>query len=122
MTNVVFLVIDSLRADKTYSNEKSSYTPNLDSLFKKGIYHEQAISCSDQTGTSLASIFTSKFPCNTNFNEFTFKPDEQLLFSELQKIKYDTYSFVPDIDFFKKLVSQFTDNTFYNFEEKKLFI
>jgi len=119
MTNVIFLVIDALRADKIYSENKSSYTPNFDSLLQKGIYFNQSISCSDQTGTSLASIFTSKFPCNTNLNGFTFKSNEKLLLSEFQKMNYETYSFVPDIDFFKKLVSQFTKNIFYNFEDKK---
>jgi len=34
----VFFLIDGLRADQCYGENKSSKTPNIDSLIKKGIY------------------------------------------------------------------------------------
>ena len=51
--NIFFLVIDSLRADKTSGKNKSSITPNLDLLISQGTYFNQAISTADQTGLSL---------------------------------------------------------------------
>ena len=36
--NIFFLLIDSFRADKFYGKEKTSVTPNLDSLIKEGVY------------------------------------------------------------------------------------
>ncbi len=59
--NIIFFLIDSLRADQCYGNDKSSKTPNLDSLIKNGVYFEQAISSADGTITSLNTIFSSKF-------------------------------------------------------------
>lgn len=35
-SNILFLVIDALRADKFYGKSKTSITPNIDSLIKKG--------------------------------------------------------------------------------------
>ena len=60
--NILFLVIDSLRSDKCYGNEKTSITPNLDSLRNNGIYFEQAISSVASTGIAMSSIFTGLFP------------------------------------------------------------
>ena len=41
--NILFITIDSLRADKVYGQNKSSLTPNMDSLINNGIYFTQAI-------------------------------------------------------------------------------
>ncbi|EIJ66141.1 hypothetical protein BD31_I2198, partial [Candidatus Nitrosopumilus salaria BD31] len=40
--NILFLVIDSMRSDKCYGKNKTSITPNIDSLIKQGIYFSQA--------------------------------------------------------------------------------
>ena len=71
--NIFFLVIDSLRADKTYGKKKSSVTPNLDSLISQGTYFKQAISTADQTGLSLGSLFTSRYPFKSGITYFNFK-------------------------------------------------
>ena len=70
--NIFFLVIDSLRADKTYGKKKSSVTPNLDSLISQGTYFKQAISTADQTGLSLGSLFTSRYPFKSGITYFNF--------------------------------------------------
>ena len=41
--NILFLLIDSLRADKCFGDKKTSITPNLDSLIKNGTYFSQTI-------------------------------------------------------------------------------
>ncbi|NDF25813.1 MAG: hypothetical protein EB149_07540, partial [Thaumarchaeota archaeon] len=55
-SNIFFLTIDSLRSDKIYGPNKSSLTPNIDSLINNGVYFTQAISTSDATGLSIGSI------------------------------------------------------------------
>jgi len=60
--NILFICIDGLRADRCFSDEKTAKTPHLDSLINKGLSFDQTITSADQTGISLSSIFTSKFP------------------------------------------------------------
>jgi len=116
--NIIFLVIDSFRHDKFCGEQKTSITPNLDHLVSAGTYFEQMISSSDQTGSSIASIFTGLFPCRKNLNEFTFTKNEETFLSELKNQGYETYSFLPDIDFFKELSKQIDFPKSYNFLEK----
>ena len=117
--NILFLVIDSFRTDKFLGKNKSSLTPNLDHLISKGVFFEQMISSSDQTGTSIASIFTGLFPCRKNLNEFTFSEDDNTLLSNFKKFGYDIHGFLPDIDFFKILSKQMNDCHLYNLLDKK---
>ena len=42
--NILFFLLDSVRADKFYGDNKTSITPNLDALIKKGTYFTQTIS------------------------------------------------------------------------------
>jgi len=59
--NIIFFLIDGLRADQFYGNNRTCKTPNIDSLIKNGIFCEQAVSSADGTITSLNTIFTSNF-------------------------------------------------------------
>ena len=63
--NILFLLIDSLRADKCYGIQRTCVTPNLDEMIKKGTYFTQAISSSDATVLSLRGMFTALFPFKT---------------------------------------------------------
>jgi arylsulfatase A-like enzyme len=118
--NILFLVIDSFRADKFLGKSKTSLTPNLDDLISKGVIFEQMISSSDQTGTSIASMFTGLFPCRRNLNEFTFSEDDETLLSNFKDLGYDIHGFLPDIDFFKTLSKQMDFCHLYNLLDKKL--
>jgi len=42
--NIIFFLIDGLRADQCFGNDKTSFTPNIDSLRKKGTYFTNAFS------------------------------------------------------------------------------
>ncbi len=42
-SNILFLGIDSLRADHCYDHKKSYSTPNFDQLIKKGIFFNESI-------------------------------------------------------------------------------
>jgi len=64
-TNILFLTIDGLRADKFHGETKTAKTPRLDSIIKNGTYFNQAISCADGTTLSLNTIFSGMFPFRT---------------------------------------------------------
>ena len=85
--NILFLTIDALRADKTFGENKTSYTPNIDSLISKGTFCDQTISAADQTGSSLASIFTSKFPITSGINQFNFTSNTEIMLKKFKKLK-----------------------------------
>jgi len=70
--NILFFLLDSVRADKFHSDNKTSVTPNLDALVKKGAYFTQAISSTDATILSLSSFFNSSYPFRLN-NSRTWK-------------------------------------------------
>jgi arylsulfatase len=61
--NVVFITIDSLRADHLgcYGYQRDT-SPNIDALSKKGTLFAQAIAQASWTTTSVSSIVTSLYP------------------------------------------------------------
>ena len=71
--NVLFILIDSLRADYLYGENKTVETPNIDSLMNSGVYFENAISSTDITGYSLKSIFSGCFPFGCGISKDTFE-------------------------------------------------
>ena len=117
--NIFFVTVDSLRADRCFSENRSAKTPNLDSLIKKGIYFSQAISAADQTGASLSSVFSGIFPIRTGKNQITFKSDTTTYFGILKNSNYYTCTLVPDIAFFKEFTTNFDDKMIYAFENIK---
>lgn len=70
--NIVFLIIDSLRADKFLGKEKTSKTPNIDLLLKNAVYFEQSVSASDATLLSWSALFTAKYPFKTGIRSARF--------------------------------------------------
>ena len=117
--NIFFLTIDSLRADKCTGNKKTSKTPYLDSLINDGIYFSQAIAASDQTGTSLASIFTGLNPTKSGLNQVNFSENTATYLDIFKKNGYISHCFVPDSQFFTVLASKFDYSTTYLFEKKE---
>lgn len=115
--NVLFITIDSLRSDKCLGPTKSSKTPNIDKLINRGTYFTQTISSADQTGTSLASIFTSKFPINTGLTYFNFSKDTSTYFKIFKQNNYYTCGCFPDHDFFKNLSYPLDDSFNYIYEK-----
>ncbi|SVC03455.1 uncharacterized protein METZ01_LOCUS256309, partial [marine metagenome] len=59
--NMIFFLIDGLRADQCFGKDKTSLTPNIDSLRKKGTYFTNAFTPVDGTIISLNTIFNSNF-------------------------------------------------------------
>lgn len=60
--NILFLLVDSFRADKCFGQYKTASTPNIDKLIANGSYFQQTIGSSDYTGPAIQSIFTGCFP------------------------------------------------------------
>lgn len=116
--NIFLIIIDSLRADKTFGESKSSVTPNLDSLIRKGAYFTQAICTADHTGSSLGSLFTSLYPFKSGISYFKFDHDVPNFFNILQRENYNLYSFVPDLSFFKSLTKKFDKNEYYVYDKR----
>ena len=63
--NIIFLVIDSFRADKFSGTQKSSKTPTIDKLVEDGTYFSHAVSSADGTILSLNTLFTGLFSHET---------------------------------------------------------
>ena len=63
--NIIFFLIDGLRADQCFGKDKTSFTPNIDSLRKKGTYFTNAFTSVDGTLLSLSAIFHSIYPIKT---------------------------------------------------------
>lgn len=118
--NILFLVIDGFRSDKCFGSKKSSKTPNLDSIIKSGTNFTQSISTADQTGLSLSSVFTALFPPKSGITQFNFTSKTPTYFDILQKSGYQLNAFVPDVQFFLELISNFDEKTAYDFEDKSL--
>ncbi|MBM15543.1 MAG: hypothetical protein CMH75_05590 [Nitrospina sp.] len=115
--NIFFLTIDSLRADKLFGSSKTSVTPNLDSIIENATYFTQAISSADQTGTSLASIFTAQFPITTGLTHFNFSTKTETYFDIFKQNGYYTCGFFPDHEFFKNLTTNFDEKTLYVYDK-----
>jgi arylsulfatase A-like enzyme len=98
--NILFLLIDTFRADKFYGTDKSSKTPNLDSLIKNGTYFDQAISCGDGTILSWSGLFTGLYPFKTGIKSQGYKKIDSNIksyFSILENEEYNFYSYIPSL-------------------------
>ena len=115
--NIFFITIDSLRHDHCFGKNRTTKTPNIDSLIRSGAYFTQAISSADQTGTSLASIFTGLFPSTTGLTHFNFNPETQTYFDNFQKNGYFTSGFFPDHDFFTNISSRLNEKNFFEYNK-----
>ena len=117
--NIFLLTIDSLRFDKTFGKNKSSVTPNLDSLVRNGTCFRQAICTTDQTGLSLGSLFTSLYPFKSGISYFKVDHNVPNFFNLLQRENYNLHSFVPDLSFFKNLTKNFERNEYYVYNDRE---
>lgn len=61
--NIVFVVIDALRADHLgcYGYQRAT-SPNIDELAGRGVFFENAYACINATDPSLTSIFSGLYP------------------------------------------------------------
>lgn len=98
--NILYIVIDSFRADKFYGENKSSKTPNIDKLIKNGAFFQQAISSADGTLLSWSSMLTGLHPFKTGIrSEKLNKINSNIktFFDILQEQNYHFYGHLPSL-------------------------
>ena len=115
--NIIFFLIDGLRADQCFGKDKTSFTPNIDSLRKKGTYFTSAFTSVDGTILSLSTIFNSLYPIKTGTrNKLTLQKNN--LFDILIKNGYEINGLVPDLKGFTEYVNYFENkNKIYAYWE-----
>jgi arylsulfatase A-like enzyme len=83
--NVLFLFIDTLRADHIGAyNEKEINTPHMNSLAKDGVLFEQSYAQASWTRPSGVSIFSSRIPSGHSTQiKAAAAPDDAVFFTEV---------------------------------------
>ena len=97
--NILFIVIDSLRADKCHGDKKTSVTPNIDSLIKNGTYFSKAITHGQSTIPCMSSILTGLYPFESmsqNEDIFIINPNVETYIENLEKFGYYTHATVQE--------------------------
>lgn len=121
--NILFIVIDSLRADKSYGDTRKCITPNLDKMIKNGTYFTQAISPSDATILSIRSIFTGLLPFKTGTvknEKINSVSNEKIptITSILKKSGYQIFGKVPSLISLDSMYSDFLNNDKFQVDKK----
>ena len=86
--NILFVLVDGLRADQCFGADKTSYTPFLDSLISGGVYFKNTFASADGTIISLNCMLNSKFQFQTGI-----RAQKIILLEDnhLQKLKNSGY-------------------------------
>ncbi len=118
-TNIIVFLIDGLRYDQIHGKRKESFTPNIDSLIKKGTFFTNSYSCADGTIISLNTIFNSVFSCRTGNRAKRILLEKNNIFDMLKKSNYDLYGLVPRMKIYETLTKIFkNDKSTYDWIEK----
>lgn len=95
--NIVFIVIDTLRADHlgTYGYERET-SPNIDALARESLVFRDMVAQSTWTKPGTASLLTGLYPKNHQANTIRDRlADDRILLSEyLHSAGYETHAFV----------------------------
>ena len=115
--NIFFLLIDSCRSDKFYGKNKTSISPNLDSLIKKGVYFKQAINSSPASVSAISSILTAKWPhkvITSGKKNHELSHEESNFINHLNELGYNTTGLTPDYFTYAKLTTDFNKSLKFN--------
>ncbi len=113
--NILFLLIDGLRADKCHGNKKTSVTPHIDSLIQNGVYFNQTICSAPVTSTALSSLFTGLHASEAvvlNNEIFTINQKRKNYVQHLKEIGYTTYAFIPEATYLWQHSGIFEENVY----------
>jgi len=104
--NILFLLLDSFRADKISGPDKNSLTPNFDYIKKNGVFFDHAISSSDSSLLSLAGLFSGKHPFKTGMrsSKLTKLIDTTSYLEFLKNHGYKLYGDIPKADSFLEII------------------
>ena len=113
--NILFFLIDGLRADKCHGNKKTSVTPHIDSLIQNGVYFNQTICSAPVTPPALSSLFTGLYPSEAvilNNEIFTINQAHKNYVQHLKEIGYTTYAFLPEATYLFEQGRIFQENVY----------
>jgi len=105
--NIIFFLVDGLRADQCFGKDRTSFTPNIDSLIQKGMYFTSAFSPVDGTIISLNTIFSSNFQVGNAARFQKVSLNENNLIDILKKNGYHIYGTLPNFASFNSLLERF---------------
>ena len=98
--NILFIVIDSLNATKCFGKNKTSKTPNINSLCNNGIVFDKNINSSPVSNPAISTMFTSRYPfeCMVNDNDiFVIKPKLSNFLEQFRHHGYTTHAIFQDV-------------------------
>ena len=113
--NILFILVDGLRADQCFGIDKTSHTPLLDSLISSGVYFKNTFSSADGTFISLNCVLNSKSQFQTGI-----RAQKIILLEDnhLQKLKNSGYyigGLIPKLTSLKPITSYFqNENHIYD--------
>ena len=110
--NILFLIVDSLRADKISGTENNSITPNLDHIKKNGVFFDHAISSADGTMLAYAGLFSGKHPFKTGMRsaKLTRLCNTISYFEVLKNYDYNLYGCLPNFAKPLEIIPEFENN------------
>ena len=110
--NILFLILDSFRADKISGPDKNSLTPNFDYIKKNGIFFDHAISSSDGSILSYAGLFSGKHPFKTGMrsSKLTGLIDTTSYLEFLKNHGYKLYGCMSKSDSLLEIIPEFENN------------
>ena len=110
--NILFLIVDSLRADKVSGTENNSIIPNLDYIKKNGVFFDHAISSADGTMLAYAGLFSGKHPFKTGMRsaKLTRLCNTISYFEVLKNYDYNLYGCLPRLSASFEIIPEFENN------------
>ena len=97
MRNILFILVDCLRADAIWGAQRRTVTPTIDRLMQRGTYFSQAISTTSTTTPCVASMLTGNYPFSHGIRTLSgYKLNSECvtLPQVLKKAGYHTYAMV----------------------------
>ncbi len=93
---IVFVVVDTLRADHVLGGARAAHTPRLDALAEEGVVFTRARSHTATTLPSHLSMFSSRLPSlsGTSYNGQAVEDRLPLLAEHLRELGWDTRAVV----------------------------
>jgi len=115
--NILFLVIDSLRADRIFGENRTAKTPTIDRLRENGTYFSQVISTSDVTGTCMGCFFSGVYPFESGINQTKVDSNLFTLIDIFKKNGYKMCGSGPNFKFFQNLTNFLDDSFYYDYQQ-----
>ncbi len=105
--NILFIVIDSLRADRFFGKNKTCKTPKINDLLKSGTYFKNTFSSSDVTGTCLGNMFSGMYSFKTGITLQNYNIDTVTSFDILKNHGYTLHGMIPNLTWFNAFTQNF---------------